>query len=122
MKLNKIIEVAVNALNDKKAMDLAAIKVGDLTIVAEIFVLTTATSTTHVRTLADEVEAKLTEVGVEPHHIEGKATGWILLDYGDMVVHVFSREAREFYNLDKMWSDGEIIDVTSYLKSDREEL
>ena len=120
--MNENLSIALNALNDKKAMDLAAIKVGDLTIVAEIFVLASATSTTHVRTLADEVEAKLTEIGVEPHHIEGKATGWILLDYGDMVVHVFSREAREFYNLDKMWSDGEIIDVTSYLKSDREEL
>lgn len=119
--MNNNLSVAVNALNEKKAVDLAAIRVGDLTIVAEYFVLATATSTTHVRTLADEVEAKLSEIGVEPHHIEGRATGWILLDYGDMVVHVFSRDAREFYNLDKMWSDGEVIDLSTYLQSDREE-
>ena len=74
-----------------------------------------------MRTLADEVEAKLTEVGVEPHHIEGKATGWILLDYGDMVVHVFSREAREFYNLDKMWSDGEAVNMDEILVSSKED-
>ena len=119
--MNNNLSVAVNALNEKKAVDLAAIRVGDLTIVAEYFVLATATSTTHVRTLADEVEAKLSEIGVEPHLSEGRATGWILLDYGDMVVHVFSRDAREFYNLDKMWSDGEVIDLSTYLQSDREE-
>lgn len=119
--MNNNLSIAVNALNEKKAVDLAAIRVGDLTIVAEYFVLATATSTTHVRTLADEVEAKLSEIGIEPHHIEGRATGWILLDYGDIVVHVFSREAREFYNLDKMWSDGEVIDLSVYLQSDREE-
>lgn len=119
--MNNNLGVALNALNEKKAMDLAAIRVGDLTIVAEYFILATATSNTHVKTLADEVEVKLSKMGVEPHHIEGRATGWILLDYGDIVVHVFSREAREFYNLDKMWSDGEVIDLSTYLKSDREE-
>ncbi len=119
--MNNNLGVALNALNEKKAMDLAAIRVGDLTIVAEYFILATATSNTHVKTLADEVEVKLSEMGVEPHHIEGRATGWILLDYGDIVVHVFSREAREFYNLDKMWGDGEVIDLSTYLKSDREE-
>ena len=119
--MNNNLGEALNALNEKKAMDLAAIRVGDLTIVAEYFILATATSNTHVKTLADEVEVKLSEMGVEPHHIEGRATGWILLDYGDIVVHVFSREAREFYNLDKMWGDGEVIDLNTYLKSDREE-
>ena len=113
--------IALNALNEKKAMELAAIRVGDLTSIADYFVLATATSNTHVKTLADEVEFKLSEAGVQPHHVEGRATGWILIDYCDIVVHVFSREARQFYNLDKMWFDGEAVDLSKYLESSTEE-
>ncbi|MBQ8303825.1 MAG: ribosome silencing factor [Clostridia bacterium] len=119
--MNEKLRIALNALNEKKAMELAAIRVGDLTSVADYFVLATATSNTHVKTLADEVEFKLSEAGVQPHHVEGRATGWILIDYCDIVVHVFSREARQFYNLDKMWFDGEAVDISKYLESSTEE-
>lgn len=119
--MNEKLRVALNALNDKKAVDLAAIKIGDLTSVADYFILATATSNTHVRALSEEVEFKLSEIGVEPHHIEGRATGWVLLDYCDFVVHVFSRDAREFYNLDKMWYDGETVDLSKYLENSTEE-
>ena len=120
MESLKILEIAANALNNKKAANLAALKVDDLTVITEFFLLATATSSTHVRALADEVEFKLSEQGVEPHHIEGKSTGWVLLDYGSVIVHVFSREAREFYNLDKMWADGTVIDLDSILVSEQE--
>ncbi len=119
--MNEKLRIALNALNEKKAMELAAIRVGDLTSVADYFILATATSNTHVKTLAEEVEFKLSEAGVQPHHVEGRATGWILIDYCDIVVHVFSREARQFYNLDKMWFDGEAVDLTKYLESNTEE-
>ena len=119
--MNKKLRIALNALNEKKAMELAAIRVGDLTSVADYFILATATSNTHVKTLAEEVEFKLSEAGVQPHHVEGRATGWILIDYCDVVVHVFSREARQFYNLDKMWFDGEAVDISKYLESSTEE-
>ena len=119
--MNEKLRIALNALNEKKAMELAAIRVGDLTSVADYFVLATATSNTHVKALADEVEFKLSEAGVQPHHVEGRATGWILIDYCDIVVHIFSREARQFYNLDKMWFDGETVDMTKYLESSMEE-
>lgn len=119
--MNEKLRIALNALNEKKAMELAAIRVGDLTSIADYFVLATATSNTHVKTLADEVEFKLSEAGVQPHHVEGRATGWILIDYCDIVVHVFSREARQFYNLDKMWFDGEAVDLSKYLESSTEE-
>ncbi len=121
MDSKKILTIAANALNEKKALDLAALKVDDLTVLTEYFLLATATSSTHVRALADEVEFKLSEQGVSVHHIEGKATGWVLLDYGSVIVHVMSREAREFYNLDKMWSDGEPIDLNSILISEQEQ-
>jgi len=116
-----ILKIAVNALNEKKGREITAVKVSDLTVIADYFVFTTATSNTHVRALADEVQQKLTDAGIEPDHIEGRATDWILLDYGDIIIHVFGRSSREFYALDRMWNDGEIVDITPYLDSVQEE-
>ncbi len=90
---------------------MTAIKVADLTVLTEYFLICTATSSTQVRALADEVEDKLEQAGIRPHHIEGKATGWLVLDYGSVIVHVFGRNEREFYGLDKMWNDEENINL-----------
>lgn len=122
VKSNKIIEIAVNALNDKKAKEITAIEVGELTMIAEYFIIATATSSTHVKALADIVEEKLSEAGFEPDHIEGKSTGWILLDYAGVVIHVFTKDTREFYNLDRLWSDGKQINLDNILTSVREEI
>ena len=111
MEAFEILKIAANALNAKKARELSAVKVGDLTVLADYFLMCTATSSTHVRALADEAEEKLNEAGVLPHHIEGKTTGWIVLDYGDVIVHVFDRENRLFYNLERIWSDGKSINI-----------
>ena len=116
-----ILKIAVNALNEKKGMEITAVKVSDLTVIADYMVFVTATSNTHVRALADEAQDKLSKLGVEPNHIEGRATDWILLDYGDIIIHVFGRTSREFYALDRMWKDGESIDITPYLDSVQEE-
>ena len=116
----EIMKIAANALNSKKARELTAVKVDELTVLTEYFVIATATSSTHVRALADEVEAKLEEGGVRPHHIEGKATGWVALDYGTVIIHVFGRNEREFYDLDKMWSDGELLDLDEILVNEKE--
>lgn len=110
-----ILKVAANALNSKKARGLKALKIDDLTTLADYFLLATATSSTHVRALADEVEDKLKSEGVEPHHIEGRATGWLVLDYNSIIVHIFTPTEREFYNLDSMWSDGTEIDLINIL-------
>ena len=115
MEAFEILKIAANALNAKKAKELNAVKVSEITVLAEYFLMCTATSTTHVRSLADEVEEKLSEAGVQPHHIEGKTTGWIVLDYGSVIIHVFSRDQREFYALDKMWSDGEQVKLDDIL-------
>lgn len=116
-----IIKIAANALNEKKAKELEAVKIGDLTVLAEYFLICTATSSTHVKALCDEVEDKLAEQGVTPHHIEGRATGWICLDYGSVIVHIFGRNEREFYGLDKMWSDGEQVDMNEILVNSEED-
>ena len=107
-------------LDHKNGEDLAVMRVGDKIDLTDYFVLCTAQSNTHVKALTDEVEYQLSQVGVEPHHIEGKATGWILLDYDTVIVHVFTHEAREFYSLDKQWQDGKIIDVTEFLDNQGE--
>ena len=121
MKSDKIIEIAVNALNEKKAKNINAIHVGELTVIAEYFIMATATSQHHIKALAEEVEEKLEEAGFTADHIEGKATGWLLLEYNGVVIHIFSAEAREYYNLDRMWADGDQLDLDSILISAREE-
>ena len=115
MESQNIINIAANALNNKKARGLKVLKIDALTTLADYFVIATATSSTHVRALADEVEEKLKESGVEPHHIEGKTTGWIALDYTSVIVHVFTPDQREFYNLDSMWIDAEEVNLESIL-------
>ena len=102
-------------LDNKKGMDVKVIEVGDKTIIADYFVLANGNTNTHVRALADEVEYKLGEEGITPRQIEGRATGWILLDYHDVVVHVFIGEQREHYNLEKLWADAEKVDISSLL-------
>lgn len=109
------LSIAAKALNEKKAEELNAIKISDLTVIADYFLMATATSSTHVRALAEAAEEALSKAGIEPHHIEGKATGWILLDYGDVIIHVFSKQAREFYSLERTWTDGEQVDLTAVL-------
>ncbi len=120
MQTEKMLELAANALNEKKALDLSAIKVSDLTVITEYFLMASATSSTHVRALAEEVEDKLSKAGVEPLHIEGRATNWVLLDYGAIIVHVFTKDAREFYNLDRIWDDGEHVELSDILTNSEE--
>ena len=95
-------------LDDKKGKDVKVIAVGDKTIIADYFVLANGNTSTHVRSLADEVEYKLGLAGVEPMRIEGRdGNNWRVIDYSSVLVHIFDREAREFYNLDKLYTDFE---------------
>lgn len=121
MEAEKILEIAANALNEKKAKEMSAIDVSELTALTRYFLIVTANSSTQVRAFADEVEEKLEEAGLRPHHIEGKTTGWIAMDYETVIVHIFLRDQREFYGLDKMWSDGKHIDLSKILKNPEEE-
>ena len=110
-----IVKKAVKALDDKKANNIEIIKIDELTIVADYFIIATANSNTHVRALADEVEYQLEQEGVMPDHIEGRSTGWVLLEYAGVVVHVFLEESRNYYNLERLWEDGTKIDVSQFL-------
>ena len=116
-----IIKNAVKALDDKKASDISVIHVGELTVIAEYFIIASASSSSQVKALTDAVDEKLSAEGVEAGHIEGKATGWVLLDYGSVAIHIFKSDAREFYGLDRMWNDGDKLDLSELLDSKEEE-
>ena len=109
-RAKEIAMLAASTLDNKKGMDVTTLEVGEQTILADYFVLATGTSNTHVRALADEVEFKLREeLNVEPNHIEGASgNAWTLLDYGCVVIHVFTSQARDFYKLERLWSGNEI--------------
>lgn len=103
---------AVKILDDKKALNLKVIGIHDISVLADYFVLATGTSSTHVKSLADEIEFKLKELGASPQHTEGyRSNSWIILDYASVIVHIFTPEARQFYDLDRLWQDGESVAV-----------
>lgn len=113
----EILKIAAKALDDKKAVDLTAIKITNVTVIGDYFLLATATSSTHVRALAEAVEEALSLKNTEPHHIEGRATGWILLDYGDVIIHIMDAKNRDFYGLERTWNDGEEINLSDIIKN-----
>ncbi len=97
-------------LDDKKGHEVKVLAVGDKTSIADYFVLCTGNSSTHVKALAGEIEDHISKREIEPDNIEGRGNhSWIVLDYGNVIVHVFSREAREFYNLDKLYGDTKTV-------------
>lgn len=107
-----LIKVVVEALENKKTEDIKIVRVEGLTTVTDYFVITTANSTTQVKAAADEVEFKLKQLGIEPNKIDGYQNAeWIALDYFQVIVHVFNRDTREFYSLEKLWRDGSIVNV-----------
>ena len=104
---------ALSALSDKKAKDVKMLRTYEVTTLADYFIIATATSSTHLKTLSDEVEKQLKESGENQLRREGHRTGeWILLDYGCVIVHLFMQETREFYTLERIWSDAEDVDIS----------
>ena len=116
MEDKQLMEEVVRILDSKKADDIRAIRIGDLTILADYFVIAAGNSNTQVKMLADEVEYQLGQQGVKPHNVEGyKSENWIILDYTDVIVHVFHEETRDFYGLERLWADGEKVDISGLL-------
>lgn len=112
----EVAKLAVQALDSKRGEKIALLKVRDLTILADYFLICTGTSNTHIRTLCDEVEKVLDEHGEPALRREGQRGGtWVLLDFGCLVVHVFTDETRKFYDLERLWSDAQPIEISNLL-------
>ena len=109
--------LAAKALDSKKGADIKVMEVTDLTSLADYFVICTGSSNTQINALCDAVEERFElEAGEKALHREGHRGGtWVLLDYGCVVVHVFNNEAREFYSLERLWSDGKPLDLAGIL-------
>ena len=115
MDRTELMKNIVATLDNKKATDIKSLEITELTSVADYFVIATGTSGTHIRALADEVQDTLTKQGIEPKSVEGKSTGWILLDYGTVVVHVFTPDQRELYSLEHLWGDAKEVDISGII-------
>lgn len=120
----ELLSKAAKVLNGRKAEDISAIDIGGVSILADYFLLASGGSSTQVKSLAEELEFKLSQEGIEPLRVEGSQSGtWIIVDYGQIVVHVFHRETREFYNLERLWADGRKMELSEILgeESDKKE-
>jgi ribosome-associated protein len=110
-KENQLSE-AIEAALDKKAQDAVVLELGGICSFTDYFFICTGTSTRHNQTIADHIHETLKKVGVRPLHIEGHSEGeWVLMDYVDFVVHIFSARAREFYDLERLWRAGKRHDA-----------
>ena len=119
MTEREMVGTAVKALDSKKGKDIRVLYTADQTTLADYFIICNCTSNTQVKALADAVEEAMSQQGEEPHHVEGHRGGqWTLLDYSSVVIHVFTEEAREFYSLERLWSDAAPVDVSQYLTQD----
>jgi ribosome-associated protein len=119
LKPKEMAILAAKALDAKKGKDIKVLEIDKITTLADFFVICTGGSNTQINALCDEVEKKLSEAGEEPLHREGHRGGtWVLLDYGCVAVHVFSQEAREFYDLERLWRDGKRLDLAEVLTRD----
>lgn len=117
----ELAKTAARLLDEKKAENISVIKIDDISSLADYFVIANGRGSTHVRSLTDELEEKLKQQGVAPARIEGyRSDNWVLMDYESVVVHVFTQEGREFYGLERLWSDATAVDVSKYLTAQAE--
>ena len=112
----QIAAIAAKALDDKKAKDIKVLNTEGQTVLANYFVICNGTSSTHIKALVDEVDKQLSEAGEPPVRREGlRSDIWVLMDFGCVIVHIFTDEARKFYNLERLWSDSEEVPLSSLL-------
>ena len=108
-------KIAIAALEDKKAEDIAVIDISEVSVLADYFIIANGSNINQVQALIDNVEEMLRRAGHLPRNVEGYQTGnWILMDYGDVIVHVFDRQNRLFYDLERIWRDGKKVDISAF--------
>lgn len=113
MNSEELAKKIVRILDSKKGLDIVGVDIHELTTIGDYFILVTGTSSPHVKALAEEVEDTLAKEGLEPRRIEGaQSATWILMDYQDVILHIFTKETRDFYNMERLWSDAPRLDLT----------
>ena len=113
----EMVSIACKAIDDKKTLDIKVIDIREVSVIADYFVITSGSNLNQVQAIVDNVEEQLGRAGFEPKQIEGTRNSiWILMDYGDLIIHVFDEENRLFYDLERIWRDGKELDVSEFLK------
>ena len=113
----EMVRLACKAMDDKKAKDIKIIDIHEVSFIADYFVIASGTNQNQVQAMADNAEETLAKAGYEPKQIEGtRNSNWILMDYGDMIIHIFDEENRLYYDLERIWGDGKVLDTEEYLQ------
>lgn len=110
-------QIACKAIDDKKGLDIKVIDIHNVSVIADYFVIASGTNSNQVQAIVDNVEEQLGRAGFEAKQIEGnRNSSWILMDYGDVIVHVFDEENRLFYDLERIWRDGKVLEMDAFLE------
>lgn len=110
-------QIACKAIDDKKGQDIKTIDIHNVSVIADYFVIASGTNSNQVQAIVDNVEEQLGRAGFEAKQIEGnRNSSWILMDYGDVIVHVFDEENRLFYDLERIWRDGKVLEMDAFLE------
>ncbi len=105
-------QIAAHALAEKKGEDIRVIDISHISVISDYFVITSGANDSQIQALVDHVEEKLAEAGYQLKQQEGTGSGtWVLMDYGDIIIHIFDKESRSFYNLERIWSDGREVEM-----------
>ena len=113
----EMVSIACKAIDDKKALDIKVIDIREVSVIADYFVIASGSNLNQVQAIVDNVEEQLGRAGFEPKQIEGtRNSNWILMDYGDLIIHVFDEENRLFYDLERIWRDGKVLDINEFLE------
>ncbi len=105
-------KIASAALSDRKAEDIKIIDIRDLSPIADFFVIASGTNLNQIQAMRDAADEALFKAGLNVKQVEGNSKStWILMDYGDIIIHIFSREDRAFYDLERIWGDGKVVDI-----------
>ena len=113
MNSKEIARMACEAMEDKKAQDIKIIEIGNISTLADYFIIASGTNRSQVQAMADNVNETLGRAGIEPKQMEGyQNANWILMDYRDVVIHIFDEENRLFYDLERIWRDGPVVERT----------
>lgn len=115
MDSKQVTKIAFDALEDKKGVNIKVIDISSISILADYFIIAGGTNENQVKALADNVEEKLAKVDLMPKQIEGyDNANWILMDYQDVIIHIFNEQDRLFFDLERIWSDGQLVDAKEF--------
>ena len=112
MTSKEMVKIAYNAIDDKKGMDISIIDISEISVLADYFIIAGGSNINQIKAIADNVVERLGKEDVHPKSIEGyNYASWILMDYKDIVVHVFNQDDRLFYDLERIWRDGKTVNI-----------